>query len=138
MSRAVRAFVRGRAAALLLVLAAFFVAGPLQADPFSRSVPCPVLSGAVFAGNAMSMSDLTQNDAVIGVTRQIEAIRRMPGLTPVRVLMRSDTTHMGLEAKNVENMAVSAVKMPPMVRLIAGGAGECACIAVRAPPTALL
>ena len=133
----VGAFVRMRAMALYMLLALVTplalvtLSAPLHAAPFHASA-------ASFAPCATHMSDATKNDAVIGLSHQIEAIRRMPVSVPSRALMRSDTTHMGLVAKNDKNTAISAVKLMMPVYFAGGSEKVRTPIAVRAPPRVFL
>ncbi|MGV8997348.1 MAG: hypothetical protein ACOH12_10425 [Parvibaculaceae bacterium] len=153
VGRVVRAFAQARGrgflrggfhqcvAALFLVLATLSVATPIHAGQAASGglVPSSALAPfstnlATKAANASHLSDAAKNDGVIDISHQIEAIRRMPLLLPARVLMRSNTTHIGIGAKINENTAVSVVKRPLVARLASQPQAGHAHVATRAPP----
>ncbi len=126
-------------AAVLLLLALVAFSAPVHSAPVApiSDVTLNVVSVS-FAPLAAHGSDTAQNDGVIGRSRQIEAIRRMSVSVPVRALVRSDATHMGLITQNDKNTAVSAAKMMVPVRSAGSAERETTRIAVRAPPAVIL
>lgn len=116
------------AAGLLLMLAFFNLSG---LPPVQAFVP-----EALSAQIAQTGHDVAKNNAVLAVSRQIEAIRRMPVSGGTRGLMRSAATHVALVVKSDENAAVSASKIAnPVGKTGRMEGGEAGCL-VRAPPQA--
>ncbi|MDO8288237.1 MAG: hypothetical protein Q7T44_03360 [Parvibaculum sp.] len=112
------------------MLALFSFLNPMSAQASAHATPS--------AHIVQTTHDAAQNNAVLVVFHQIEAIRRMSLSGGTHGLMRSTATHVVLIVKNDENAAVSAMITGDPVGE-AGREEECetGCL-VRAPPQATL